>query len=222
MSLSALSRDIWSIIFAHFLEWDMRQIYGLFGASVYFRALVARYFGPRARPHLRDNYMCMAAERFDAAFMLIDDTEVLSLMLFYQTMENAVRTAETTRHAWQILRSKIEHAEAALARRTWQVNNEHWAHGRLQKHRGDDDREWTIARQAKARKTVSALESSTQYVEATKAMAAANEWRRALGAEEQHIFSPPNGIVYKRWQQARAQQVEELEQRLKRARTESE
>jgi hypothetical protein len=41
-----------------------------------------------------------------------------------------------------------------------------------------------------------------------KAMAAANEWRRALGAEEQHIFSPPNGIVYKRWQQARVQQVE--------------
>jgi len=106
MSLSALSRDIWSIIFAHF------------------RALVARYFGPRVRPHLRDNYMCMADERFDAAFMLIDDTEVLSLMLFYQTMENAVHTVETTWHAWQILRSKIEHAEAALARRTlgaWKV-----------------------------------------------------------------------------------------------------
>jgi hypothetical protein len=125
MSLSALSRDIWSIIFAHFLEWDMSQICGLFGASVYFRALVACYFGPRVRPHLRDNYMCMADERFNAAFMLIDDTEVLSLMLFYQTIENAVHTVETTFHAWQILRSKIERAEAALARRTWQVNNEH-------------------------------------------------------------------------------------------------
>ena len=74
---------------------------------------------------------------------------------------------------------------------------EHWVHGRLQKHRGDDDREWTIAQQAKARKKVLALQSSTQYVEATKAMAAAFEWRHALGAEEQHIFSPPNGIVYK-------------------------